>query len=355
MKSSPPTATLRGHAMTKEAPLNQDRIDEEPRLRQLVLAVLAQQSGAEASLRDFVQPLRCGGGPDPEQLCDLALAIVAEHGAVADLSDWAFSILGKQLGVGFFFALLVAASHGQDAAGCQRCLQLLCERSRFRWRPFQAYRHVAKRRGLCLRTLRPLLPRQHDSLQESSDGSAAIPQCKMGGDAGPDPARTWRQRRPQWNRLACQEGVAELLSQAEQEAVRQGGRLNAMDLAFVLRAARRNGTHPDLARALRLLAPMQQCADSVLLQEVLCALRRLRQPTAAWQVVASATAAGLRLNCLHYTTLLAMCSDHEDRDGVLRILQRMTDEDVQPDALFTATLARVQAGQPQSVRSSRCK
>lgn len=341
--------------MTEDAAVNQAGGDDRLVLRQLVLAVLAQQSGAESSLRGLLQPLRCGGGPEPEQLCDLALHIVAEHGAVADLSEWAFSILGKQLGVGFFFALLIAASHKQDELGCQRCLQRLCERSRFRWRPFQAYWHVAKRRGLCLRTLRPLLPRLHDTLGDPDDAPEAILRCKTGGDPSPVLPRSWRQRRSQWSHLACQEGVGELMSQAEQEAARQGGLLNAMDLSFVLRAARRNGTQADLARALRLLAPMPQSMDSVLLQEVLCALRRLRQPAAAWQVVASATATGLRLNCLHYTTLLAICSDHEDRDGVLGILQRMKEENIQPDALFTAALARVQAGRASSPRGNKCK
>lgn len=315
-------------------------------LADVVLSLLRQQPGAEAALRGLVQPTRCGGGLSPDLLCDLALQVVAAHGPVSSLSDWAFEILGKQLGVGFFFALLIAASNHSDAAGCKRCLRVLCDRARFRWRPFQAYRRVAKQRGLCLRTLRPLLPRTENAPAHDEDQtmSARCPgKDKDNGSGISSTSRDWRQRRPLWSRLACQGAVDELLDLAAQDAKRSGQPLNSMDLAFLLRAARRNGTAPQLARALHLVPPDQQAADGVLLQEVLCALRRLRQPTSAWLLVDQAQRIGLRLNCLHYTTLLAMCGDHEDHAGVLRILSDMHQQGVVRDALFSATLARLQA------------
>lgn len=309
-----------------------------------VCLLLKQQPGAELELRSLAQPSRCGGGLSPDVLCDLALQIVAQHGPVSAISDWAFEILGKQLGVGFFFALMIAASHHRDAAGCERCLRVLCERARFRWRPFQSYRQQAKRRGLCLKTLRPLLPRRADTSQLDAMAGYASAGCSRSTHVTLHaPARDWRLRRPLWSRLACQGSVDDLLDLAERERKDSGQDLNALDLAFLLRAARRNGTAPQLVRALRLVPPSQQAADGVLLQEVLCALRRLRQPTAAWQLVAKAQQAGLRLNCLHYTTLLAMCGDHEDRAGVLRILSEMHQQGIARDALFTATLSRLQA------------
>lgn len=311
-------------------------------LADVVLSLLRQQPGAEAALRGLVQPTGCGGGLSPDLLCDLALHVVAVHGPVSSLSDWAFEILGKQLGIGFFFALLIAASNHSDAAGCRRCLHVLVDRARFRWRPFQAYRRVAKQRGLCLRTLRPLLPRTEHAAAPDED--PMVPARCPGKDKGiSSPSRDWRQRRPLWSRLACQGAVDDLLDLAAQDAKRSGQPLNSMDLAFLLRAARRNGTAAQLARALHLVPPDQQAADGVLLQEVLCALRRLRQPTSAWLLVEQAQRIGQRLNCLHYTTLLAMCGDHEDHAGVLRILSDMHQQGVVRDALFSATLARLQA------------
>lgn len=308
-----------------------------------VLALLQQKPGAEAELRSLVQSARCDGGPTPDVLCDLALHMVTTHGPVSGLSEWAFEVLGKQLGIGFFFALSIAASHQRDVAGCQRCVRLLCERARWRWRPFQTYRQLAKQRGLCLRTLHPVLPRLAEASPSAAIATVAATDCSAVQRPTPGSPRDWRTRRLLWSRLACQGSVDELLTQAEREMKRSGQPLNAMDLAFLLRAARRTGTSAQLVRTLRLVPSSQQAADSVLLQEVLCALRRLRQPSAAWQLVDEATRAGQRLNCLHYTTLLAMCGDHADHLGVLRILSDMQELGIPQDALFTATLARLQA------------
>lgn len=313
-------------------------------LCRVVFSLLKHQPGAELELCSLVRPSRCGGGLSPDELCDLALQLLAQHGPASTISDWAFAILGKQLGVGFFFALMIAASHQRDTAGCLRCLRVLCDRSRFRWRPFQSYHQLAKRRGLCLQTLRPLLPRREALIPQSTESSHTATTCTLASHANARPNRDWRQRRPLWSHLACHGNVDELLDQAEHERRERGGQdLNSLDLAFLLRAARRNGTSAQLLRTLRLVPPAKQAEDGVLLQEVLCALRRLRQPMAAWQLVEQAQQTGLRLNCLHYTTLLAMCGDHKDRAGVRRILSEMHEQGIARDALFTATLRRLQA------------
>jgi hypothetical protein len=194
-----------------------------------------------------------------------------------------------------------------------------------------------------LQTLRPLLPRREDPALQSPGSDASETTCTLNSHAAAKPVRDWRRRRPLWSRLACQGNVDELLDQAERERRDRGQELNSLDLAFLLRAARRNGTSAQLLRTLRLVPPAQQAADGVLLQEVLCALRRLRQPMAAWQLVELAQQTGVHLNCLHYTTLLAMSGDHQDGASVLRILSEMHEQGIARDALFTATLRRLQA------------
>lgn len=169
-----------------------------------------------------------------------------------------------------------------------------------------------------------------------SHGADGAPRPLCTGDAAASPL-TRGKFSEQWNAVARKGDVCGLLSLAA-ERNRQGCTLTQRDLTVLLKTARGYGSPAQLAEALGWAACLRGEADSILLQELLCAYRRLGRVEDAVRVFGAAKRNGSALTCFHYTTMVALCADLGDARRAESYLQELRARGDRPDAMLYATL-----------------
>lgn len=158
-----------------------------------------------------------------------------------------------------------------------------------------------------------------------------------------------RQLAAQWNHLAREGKVCELLDLAAARC-QDGSPLTNKDRTVLLRTLRIHGPPAQLAQALVVAAPDEP--DLILLQEILCAYRRLGRVSDAVSAFDAAKARGLVLSCFHYTTMIALCADRGDAQQAEAYLRELRASGAEPDAMLYATLINAygRAGLPEEAQ-----
>lgn len=158
----------------------------------------------------------------------------------------------------------------------------------------------------------------------------------VGQTTPPVPHLRW-QRSEQWHRVVRAGDVGRLLALATDWS-QKGHAPTQRDLTVLLKVARERGTSAQLTQALAWTASLRGEPDSILLQEILCAYRRLGRVQDAARTFSAAKRNARALSCFHYTTMVALCADRGNARMAESYLQELRATGVEPDGMLYATL-----------------